>query len=325
MPQEVIALAVLEHAGPALEVGQLFLGLLGEQVVGDAYAELALLGQLLDHRIVVRVVLVAATGIDGAGDAQAVQLAHELAGRVDLVFQRQFRPLGQGRIEDQRVGAGDQHAGRFALGVTLDLPAGRVRRVAGVADHFERGAVEQRAIIEMEDENRRIRRRLVQFVEGRHALLGELEFVPAADHPHPLRSGCALGLILEHAQGVGQRRHALPTQLEVVVEAATDQVQVRVVEPGDHRAPLQVDHFCGAATQGHGLGIAAYGDESALLDRHGGGRGFFAVDRMQTAVMQNQIGVHVIPRSACVSRTGDAGERQCGPECAGGTEHRAGG
>ena len=53
---------------------------------------------------------------------------------------------------------------------------------------------------------------------------------PAADHAHPLRRRRALGLLLEHPHRVGERRHAVPAQLHVVVEPAADQMHVRVVE-----------------------------------------------------------------------------------------------
>ena len=96
--------------------------------------------QLLDDLVVLGVVLEAAAGVDGAGDAQAVQLAHEVAGRVDLVLGRQLRPLGQRRVEDRRVGLGEQQAGRVALRVALDLAARRVGRVLGVADGAQRRA-----------------------------------------------------------------------------------------------------------------------------------------------------------------------------------------
>ncbi|MNZ64061.1 hypothetical protein D3C78_822230 [compost metagenome] len=224
--EEVVALAGLDHAGPGPEIGQFFLRLLGEQVVGDAHAELAILGQLADHFVVFRIILEAAAGVDGAGQPQAVQFAHELAGRVRLVFQRQLRSLGQGGVEDQRVGPGDEHAGGLAAAVADDLAAGRVGRIAGIADRLERSAVEQGAVIEVEDEHRGIGCGLVQFFEGRQTLFGELELAPATDHPYPLRRGSALGLLLEHAQGIGQRGHAFPAQLQVVVEATADQVQV---------------------------------------------------------------------------------------------------
>ena len=204
VPQEVVALTVVRGTGPVLEVGQFFLGLLSEQVVGDANGELLLLGQLLNDLIVVRVILITAAGIDCTGDTQTIEFAHELTRGVHLIFQRQLRTLGQGRIQNHRVGAGDQHAGGVAVGVPLDFAARRVRRVAGIADHFQRGPVEQRAVVQMQDEYRGIGRSLVQFIEGRQAFFGKLEFVPATHHPHPLRCGRAVSLILEHAQGIDQ-------------------------------------------------------------------------------------------------------------------------
>ena len=85
---EVVALPRRGHLDPSGEVLQLPLGVLGEEVVGDAQGQLALSGQFLDDLVVVGVVLEAAAGVDGAGEPQPVQLAHELAGRVDLVLDR---------------------------------------------------------------------------------------------------------------------------------------------------------------------------------------------------------------------------------------------
>ncbi|MNI30568.1 hypothetical protein D3C73_844200 [compost metagenome] len=144
----------------------------------------------------------------------------------------------------------------------------------------------------MQDEHRRVRRGLVEFFEGRHAFFGELEFVPATDHSHPLRRRRAIGLVLEHAQRIGQRRHAFPTQFEVVVQTATDQVQVRVVETGNNATALEVDHLRIRAAQRHGFGVVPHRDETTLADRHGSGERVLAVNGMKLAIEQNQIGVH---------------------------------
>ncbi len=144
----------------------------------------------------------------------------------------------------------------------------------------------------MQHEHRRIRRGLVQLFQGRHALFGKLEFVPAADHTYPLRRWCAISLVLEHAQRIGQGRHTFPAQLEVVVQAATDEVQVRVVEAGNHGAALEVDHLRTAATQGHGLTVGADRHKAALVDGDGRCAWFFTVHGVELAIEQNQIGVH---------------------------------
>ena len=122
------------------EVVLLALRLLGEEVVGEADGELAVVGQLLDDRVVVRIVLEAAAGVDRAGDAEPVELAHEVARRVELVVERQLRALGQRRVEDAGVRLGEQQAGRIAVAVAHDLAAGRVGRVLGVADRAQRRA-----------------------------------------------------------------------------------------------------------------------------------------------------------------------------------------
>ena len=72
-----------------------------------------------------------------------------MARGVELIVERQLRTLGQRRIEDAGIGLGEQQAGRRAIRVAHDLAAGRVRRVLGVADGAQRGAIEERAIVEM--------------------------------------------------------------------------------------------------------------------------------------------------------------------------------
>ena len=136
----------------------------------------------------------------------------------------------------------------------------------------------------MQDKDRSVRGRLVQFLQGGQALFGELEFVPAADHAHPLRSRRAIGLILEHAQRIGQGWHAFPAQFEVVVQAATDQVQVRVIKARDDTAPLEVDDLGARTAQGHCLSIGADGHKAAIADGHGTGMGVFAIDGIKLAI-----------------------------------------
>ena len=170
--------------------------------------------------------------------------------RVELTWYSSgsFGPLASVAYRIMRVRPGQQQAGRLAAGVALDLAAGRVRRVAGVADGAQRGAVEQGAVVEVQDEHRRVRRDRVELVQRRQALLGELEFAEAADHAHPLRRRRALGLARAAcAIASASVRHAVPAQLEVVVQAAADQVHVAVVEPGNDAAAAQVD-ACRAGT-----------------------------------------------------------------------------
>ena len=163
---EIVALSRLDLLRPGLEVLQLLLRLLGEQVVGEAHGQLPLPVQLLDDRVIVRIVLKPAAGIDDAGHAEPVDLAHEVARRVLLVFGRKLGALRQGRVEDRRIGPGDQQAGGIALRIALDLAAGRVRRILRVADRAQGRAVQQRPVVEMQDEDGCVRRNRVDLVEG---------------------------------------------------------------------------------------------------------------------------------------------------------------
>src|SRR3546814_9928826 len=81
-----------------------------------------------------------------------------MPGRVLLVFRRQLGAPGERRIEDGGVGFRQQQAGRIAGGIALDLATRRVRRVFGVADGAQGGAVQDGAVVEMQDEDRRVGR-----------------------------------------------------------------------------------------------------------------------------------------------------------------------
>ena len=143
-----------------------------------------------------------------------------------------------------RIGLGDQQPGRVAARVALDLAARRVRRVLRVADGAQGGAVEQRAVVEVQDEDRRIRRDRVDLLQRRQALLGELMLGQAADDAHPLRRRRDRHLRLQHGHRIGQRRHAVPAQLHVEVEPAADDVQVVVDEAGNDASAAQIQHAC---------------------------------------------------------------------------------
>ncbi len=160
---------------------------LREEVVGDTQRHLFFLMQLSDHFIIFGIVLEAAAGVNRAGQAQTVQLTHKLAGGVNLLFQRQLRAFRQRGVEDHCIGTGNQQAGGIAVTVALDFTPRRVRRLFGVANHFQCGAVEQGAVIKVQQENRCVRGRFVDLIQRRHPALGKLELGPATDDTYPLR------------------------------------------------------------------------------------------------------------------------------------------
>ena len=152
--------------------------------------------------------------------------------------------------------------------VPLDLAAGRVGRVLACSRHARSAARFRSARSYRCRTNTGVSGAAgVDLVEGRHPPLGELELGPAAHDAHPLRRRGAPRLLLEHAQGVGQRRHAVPAQLHVVVEPAPDQVQVRIVQAGDDRPPARVDDLRAVAPELEYLVAGTYGDELAVQRR----------------------------------------------------------
>ncbi len=287
---EVIgAVVVLAALRPVDEVFLLRIRLLREQVVRDADRHLARVMQLADHFVIVRVILRAAACIDHARHAEPVQLAHEVTRRVVLILERQLRAFRERRVEDRRVRVREQQARRIARGIAQDRAARRLGRVLRITHDTQRGRVQQRTVVQMQDEHRRIGRDRVELVDRRQALLGELVFGEAADHAHPLRRRRDRDLLLEHLHRDRERAHAVPAQLHVVVQAATDHVAMVVGQARQRRAAAEVDHLRRTARERHDLRVAADRDEAAVLDRDRGGDGVRTVERRDAAVVQDQI------------------------------------
>jgi hypothetical protein len=66
-------------------------------------------------------------------------------------------------------------------------------------------------------------------------------FGESADDPHPLRRRGSRNLPLKHRHGVGDATHAVPTQLQVEIEAAAYQMKVIVDQAWQNESSLQVD------------------------------------------------------------------------------------
>ncbi len=83
---QVVALAGLRHFGPALEVRYLLFRFLRKEVVREANRQLAIAVQFVHDAIVVGIILKSATRVDRAGDAEAIELAEEEPGRIELIL-----------------------------------------------------------------------------------------------------------------------------------------------------------------------------------------------------------------------------------------------
>ncbi len=84
MPQEIVPLRILGGLSPAAKVLKFPFRCLSKQVIGDSNRHKALAMKVLDDRVVLWIVLKSAAGVSHACDPEAVQLTHELPGRVEL-------------------------------------------------------------------------------------------------------------------------------------------------------------------------------------------------------------------------------------------------
>ena len=245
--------------------------------------------EILDHRIVVGIVLEAAAGIDHPGHAQPVHLTHEMPGGVLLIGGWQLGALGQRGVEDRRIRPRQQQPGGIAGGIAHNLAAGWVGRVLGVTHRPQRRRIQQCAVIEVEDEHRRIRRHSVQLGQRRQTLFGELVLGKAADHAHPVRAGRTRDLRGEQRHRIAQRRHPVPAQFEVIVQPATDDVHVAVDQAGDRAQALAVDHGGIGGGGCADFGLAAHGGEAAIAHQHGLRLGIGAIERGDARVDDQEI------------------------------------
>jgi hypothetical protein len=96
---------------------------LREEVVGHAYRHLPRGGELLDHPVIVGKVLRTSARVDGAGDTQAIEFAHEVPGGIQLVFEAAASgPLARVCVKQSpALGLRQQQPGRIAGAIALDL------------------------------------------------------------------------------------------------------------------------------------------------------------------------------------------------------------
>src|SRR4029077_20989598 len=98
-------------------------------IVRQADGHLAALVELAHDFVVIWIILEAASSVDDARYTEPIELAHEEAGRIHLIFAREFGPLRQRGVENRRVWLGDQQPRWIALTIALDFAGRRRRRI----------------------------------------------------------------------------------------------------------------------------------------------------------------------------------------------------
>src|SRR5260370_5984925 len=118
---EVVAVAGPRHLRPTLKVSQFLLRPLRKEVICETNRQLAIAVQFVHYAIVVGIVLKSASGVDRAGNAEAVELAEEEPGRIKLIFAGELWSLSEGGIENVGVGVGDEKTRGISVAITLNL------------------------------------------------------------------------------------------------------------------------------------------------------------------------------------------------------------
>src|SRR5437773_2623665 len=140
----------------------------------------------------------------------------------------------------------------------------------------------------MQDKDGSVRGSSIDFLQCWHPALGELKFAPATNDAHPLTCWSAFGLLLQHSQPIRERRHAVPAQFHIVVQAAADDVEMRVIQSGDDAAAIEIDE--------HGIRPAlitlrvVHADDAAIFHGETGGFGMTRIECSDFSVVKNQVG-----------------------------------
>src|SRR2546428_13856222 len=93
---------------------------------------------------------------------------------------------------------------------------------------------------------------------------GELKFAPASDDPNPLPGWRPLRLLFQHAQSVRERGNAIPAKLQIVAEAAANNMHVGIIQAGNNAPTFEVDDF-GFRPALIALGVV-HADNATILD-----------------------------------------------------------
>ena len=109
----------------------------------------------------------------------------------------------------------------------------------------------------------------------------------AADDADPLRSRRACDLLLEHPHRVGERPHAIPAQLHVVVESAANDVHVAVDQAWHCATSLKVNYFAAAPGEDHNVSLHTYGYEAPVFDRNSVCLGITSVECRELTIAEN--------------------------------------
>ena len=233
------------------------------------------------------------SGLADAGDTEGEEA---LPGRAESVFQ--LGPGGAGNLLLHKThGRLAKETGRLARLITVDLPALGVG--CGPRDA---GSGQRRRVGDTEVPTRASQERwtpsghAVQLLPGRVAADIEAAVIVSTPEDPAVADGGGCGhgrgpkRLLERGEGGDGPR---PGVDEAETETVGDRVGVVVVEPGEKRPPLEIDHAGrGSSDILPDLVAAADACNAIADDRHRFGGRLVIVDGDHRAVQENEIGGH---------------------------------
>ena len=248
-----------------------------------------------------------------ARDAERVQDAD---GRPQAAAQL---PAAQRRelLEDERLRALPQQPDRIPGRVAVDHPAGRRRRVAIDAGELQRPRVHPHGVEgEVAQDDGMVGRHGVEVLPGgqparvRPRLVEQREVPAAAADPRarrhgggrPAHRGADLGDRLDRGEAHVQRQRRER-------QAGREAVHVGVVDPGQRRAALEVDHPRAAPGQPADLARRPRPDDPAAAHGDRLRDAIAAVERVHLAVEEDEVGRLGLRRPGGRRRKGQAGRR----------------
>jgi hypothetical protein len=171
-----------------------------------------------------------------------------------------------------------------------DLPTRGIRGVAGDPGSAQGGAVQDRRLIQVGDDDRGVRRGPVQLCGCRRPVLGDGLDAPSADDPDPLARGGSRGLLAEHGQPLTQRRDSVPAQFQDEVQSTAHHVVVRVIQPGDDAAAEAVDDARPGTDQRGDVLVGTDHSDTSVADSQGGSARAAWVPGEDLRVAQDEVG-----------------------------------
>ena len=210
------------------------------------------------------------------------------------------RRFGNPGCHDPHAGFADS-SGRASRRVAHDPIV--LRSLLVDAKCLQRAAVEKGLVVRRLQQDRVVGRDFIELLTGeRLGVVRELLDRPSTQVVDPFARCNSLGARAKLLERGGAGAHAVPTDFPLPGGARTQKVHVVVDQPGNDRAPAEVDAARGRSGQFRDLRIAPDGDNAVAANGHGLSDRETLIDRDDLAVGDDDVRPGGLPRRSLVRR-----------------------